>query len=256
MKFIKPLLYILFIAFIYCKNTKKENQTGFKLVKRNFYVVNSVNGLNAYYNSDTGQPLNGYYIVGNKLNKWEEFEVDNGLLKGEYIIYHPNGKAYSKTTYSNGKKHGEERFFLPDGTLSKLNNYKNDKLYGTSYLYFNNGQIHTKSKIKKEEVIESVSYNLIGEIESQMFINDGLKITQTINAGKIVVEKISSTYDNFEAVKFYNEDGSLEKFLRIITNNENPEIIELDENKNEIKRVNLKTNPEEIETYRKYFGYF
>ena len=66
-------------------------------------------------------------------------------------------------------------------------------------------------------------------------------------------EQISSNYDNFEAMKFYNEDGSLKVFLRMLDDGDKSYLIELDENRNEIKRIDVKANPEQAMEYAKYF---
>ena len=85
-----------------------------------------------------------------------------------------------------------------------------------------------------------------------MFIKDRRKITQHIKAGKIFSEEISSTYDNFEATKFYNDNGYLKLFIQMLTEDENAYIIKRNEAGEEVKRINLKENPNELLKYQEY----
>ncbi|RED50605.1 hypothetical protein [Seonamhaeicola aphaedonensis] len=66
------------------------------------------------------------------------------------------------------------------------------------------------------------------------------------------MEQISSNYDSFEAMKLYNEDGSLKFYLRMLEDGDNNYLIELDENEDELKRIDVKANPQEA---MKYFQY-
>lgn len=185
-----------------CKQKEAKNDYDFELLPRDSYVVDSHNGIGVYRLKDGKVPMDGYYVIGNKTSKWEEFSVKEGLLNGDYIVFHSNGEIYSHAQYKNGKLHGEEKLYSLNGKLKTLKTYSDGVLYGKTLGYFENGQLQSESTIKDEEVIESVSYNSIGDIVSQMFIKDGLKITQTIAAGKVFSEAISSTYDDFEAMKF------------------------------------------------------
>lgn len=256
-----PTKFIIFFASasLFINSCKKEPQNqdeNFKLVKRNSYFVDSYNDISIYRSNEDRKLLNGYYVVGDKFKKWEEFNVTNGILNGTYIVFHSNGEIFSQSNYLNGKLHGEEKTFNLSGQLSKLNTYKNGVLYGKSISYFDNGNIKSEYKIEDEEVIESVSFDLIGNIESQMFIKEGRSITQTIKNGKVFSEQVSSNYDDFEAVKFYNQDGSLKMFLRMLEDGDNGYLIELDENNEEIKRINIKENPQAIFKYQEYLKEF
>lgn len=249
----KIFTFLLIILLFACKNPDKSS---FNLIPRNSYFTDSFNGISVYRDNETRELMDGYYIVGDKINKWEEFNVTEGILNGEYIIFHNNGNIFSESTYLKGKLHGEEKTYSLSGVLSKVRNFSHGILYGKDLSYFENGQIRSESKIKDEKIIESISYNMIGEIESQMFIEDGRKITQNIKAGKVFFEQISSTYDDFEAMKFYNEDGSLKKYLRMLEDGDKSFIIELNENGNEIKRIDVKANPQEAMKYFQYMKSF
>ena len=200
--------------------------------------------------------MDGYFIVGDKVNKWEEFNLTEGVLNGDYIIFHNNGKVFSHSNYLKGKLHGEEKTYTITGVLSKVSNFSHGIRFGKDLSYFENGQLRSESKIKNEEIIESVTYDIIGEIESQMFIKDGRKITQNIKGGNVFFEQISSTYDSFEAMKFYNDDGSLKVYLRMLDEDDKSYLIELDVNGNEIKRIDVKANPQQAMKYFQYMKKF
>ncbi|MFD2822596.1 toxin-antitoxin system YwqK family antitoxin [Lacinutrix iliipiscaria] len=241
---------IFLLGFIACD--KKTNQETFTLIDRGSYSSRYVDGYQVFIKDN--ELMNGYYVVGNELNKWEEFEVTNGVLNGSYIAYHPTGFMSSHTKYKNGKMHGEDLSFYPSGELLKTVNYVHDKRVGTIKEYYEGGQIQIESKIQNEDIVESVTYDNIGNITSQMFIKEGLRIRQRILDGNVFSEIISSTYDDNESIKFYNKDGSFKQHLKTYTEYDVPIIIELDEQGKEIKRINLKDNPDEAMKYIALFG--
>ncbi|MEO1032781.1 MAG: hypothetical protein AAFX55_15320 [Bacteroidota bacterium] len=249
-----PLLLLILIFFSGCKsdsNTKKDD--AFTFIERNGYTVNSYNGLNYYYLNKTKALMDGYYVVGNEVTKWEEFEFKKGLLNGDYIIFHPNGEMSSHSKYSNGKLQGEELIYTPLGKLSKKNNYKNDVLDGIQYSYYDNGKVRSEAKYEDGERIETLTFNILGHIVSQSFIKDSRTITQNLREGKLYSEKVSSNYDAYETMKFFNEDGSTKMYLQRIEENDRFYILELNDEGKEIKRVDVKANPEEA---AKYFSLF
>lgn len=244
---------ILIISVILsCKDKNVDSSQDFELLPRNSYFVDSHNDIGIYRLNDSKKVMNGYYVIGDKISKWEEFNVINGVLNGDYIIFHSNGEIYSHSQYKKGKLHGEEKFYSLSGNLQKLNTYKFGQLYGKKLRYYDNGQLQSESKVEDEEVVESITYNQIGEITSQMFIEDGLQIRQTISGGKVFSEDITSTYDNFHAMKFYNEDGTLKVYFKMLEEDNKAYIIELDEQGNEIKRIDVKANPNAFAKYLNY----
>ncbi|WP_170180966.1 toxin-antitoxin system YwqK family antitoxin [Hyunsoonleella aestuarii] len=252
--FLKKTCLILTLIWVIsaCKEKANKDSSSFELLPRNSYFVDSYNGIGVYRLNETKEVMDGYYVIGNKTSKWEEFSVKEGVLNGDYIVFHSNGEIFSHSQYQNGKLHGNEKIYSLSGKIKTHKTYNQGLLYGKSIGYFENGQISSESTIKNEEIIESISYNQIGEIDSQMFIKDGRKITQYVKGGKVFSEQISSTYDDFEAMKFYYEDGSLNVYLRMLDDGEKSFLIELNENGDEIKRIDVKANPQET---MKYFQY-
>ncbi|WP_298237308.1 hypothetical protein [uncultured Algibacter sp.] len=242
----------LIIVSSSCKQEPKDKASEFELLPRNSYYVDSYNDIGIYRFNDSNKVMDGYYVIGNKTSKWEEFSVKEGVLNGDYIIFHSNGEIFSHSQYLNGKLHGKEKMYSLSGKLKSLKTYKQGVPYGKKITYFESGEIQSESMYENEQIIESTSYNIIGEIVSQMFIKEGRKITQQIKSGKVYSEQISSTYDDFEAMKFYNEDGSLNVYLRMLEDDDNSFLIELNENGEEIKRIDVKANPQEA---MKYFQY-
>ncbi len=246
------LITVIALSLTGCKKRVNTDTQTFTFLKRNAYFTDTYNNITIYRNNKTKKPLNGHFVVADDFKKWEEFNVENGILNGVAIIYHDNGKIYTKSDYINGKLHGKEKTYYPNGKLNRVTSYSHGVKYGTILWYFENGALKSEAKVKDEDIIERTSYNTIGEIVLQMFIEDGKKITQHIKAGNIFREEISSTYDNFEAMKFYNEDGSLKLFLQMLIDNNNSFIIERDKNGNELKRVNIKKQPQEALKYHSF----
>jgi len=245
------LFFFPFFLFLNCK--KEKTELAYRFLEKNSYFIDSYNGISVYRDNETSKPMTGNIMVIDKLRKWEEFKLNNGILNGEYVVYHENGKMFSNTTYLNGKINGEDKKYYLSGALKNVDLYKNGVKYGKSKEFFESGQIRCELKIENEEVIESISYDIIGNIVSQMFVKDGRTITQNIKNGKVFLEHISSNYDNFEAMKFYNEDGSLKVFLRMLDQDDKHYLIELNEEGDEIKRIDIKANPQEFFKYQQYF---
>ena len=241
-------------AFFGCQKKEKKDSEEFVLIDRGSYTTRTINDTEVFIKDK--KVMNGYYVVGNKFDKWEEFEVKDGILNGKYILFHPNGQKSSLTNYSNGKKHGIEHHFYLSGELSKALSYSNNKLIGKTTEYYEGGAISKESKLKNEDIIESISYNNVGVIIGQMFISDGIKINQYLKNGKLFCETLSSTYDDNEAIKFYNEDGTLKHYLKMFEVNEQPFIAVLDMDGIEIKKINLKSDTTESRKYLALIGPF
>src|SRR6056300_443699 len=92
------LTLLIILGFYYnCKNETDNNN--FKLIERNSYFIDSYNGISVYRNNENRKPMSGYFVVGDKFKKWEEFKVKEGILNGAYIIFHNNGKIFSQSHY-------------------------------------------------------------------------------------------------------------------------------------------------------------
>lgn len=252
--FIQKLLFVIVIITVFnCKSKEDQKNDAFTFIERNAYTINSYNGKDYYRLKGSKDFMDGYYVVGNELRKWEEFEFKKGLLNGDYIIFHDNGEIFSHARYVNGVRHGEELNYSKAGVLTKKKNYNNDKLSGSEYTYHENGKVASETKHIADELVESETYDILGNITSQTFIKDGRTITQKIVEGKIYSEMVSSNYDDYETMKFFNEDGSTKAYLRRIEENNTMYILELDNQGKEIKRVDVKANPKEA---LKYFSLF
>ena len=238
--------FVIITLVLGCKKTSEQNDNSFTFIERNAYFEDNYNGITFLRDNETRKPLNGYYVVGNELSKWEEFNVKEGVLNGDYIIFHDNGEIFSHSAYKNGKLHGEEKINYKSGKLKTRKTYSFGKLIGTTKTFFESGQLQTESKIEDEEVVESTTYNITGNITAQSFEKDGRTISQFISNGKVYREHVVSNYDNFDAMKFFDEEGKLSLFLRMYEEGGTMYLIELDENENEIKRINPKKNPGQI----------
>ncbi len=85
----------------------------------------------------------GFYRLGRKDGKWEEFFPDgaickrsfyaNGELQGEVTTYFSDGGIESVRTYIQGKKEGIERVYFPNRKERFVKHYHNDKLHGAFF---------------------------------------------------------------------------------------------------------------------------
>ncbi len=242
------LLLNITVNLFSCKQGKNKDGDSFTLIGKDDYYI-EYSTLEIYREVKTKTPLNGYYVIGNKTTKWEEFNVEKGLLNGEYLFYHPNGNVSIKSNYVKGRIQGEEIYYYPNGAIQQKHTYVNQVIHGEKIHYYEGGQIKSKAVFENGKSDNHTGYDLVGNITSQTFVKDGLSINQVIKKGKVFSENISSTYDDYEAMKFYNVDGSLKHHLRMLEENGVPIIIELDENGNEKKRINLKENSQEALKY-------
>ncbi len=249
----------VFGSFHSCDSKKASDSNkddSFTFIERDSHNTSNYNGLIYYRRNGEKEFMGGYYVVGNTLNKWEEFELKKGLLNGDYIIYHPNGNMLSNAKYSNGKRHGEELTYTLEGALFKKRVYKNDVLVDKAFTYYENGKVKSESKIKDGEIYETVWYDDIGNINAQLFTRDGKIYKQLIKNGRVISERITTNYDSFERFKFYNEDGSFKIALEMDMNGDDAFIVELDEKGNIIKKLNVKDNIQEAMRYQAYFKGF
>ncbi|AUP79560.1 toxin-antitoxin system YwqK family antitoxin [Flavivirga eckloniae] len=250
----RVMLFCALFSLFCCNKKEAKDYSVPSYIPRNSYFVDNYQGVKVYRDNISREPLDGYFIVGNETTKWEEFRIKEGLLFDDYIFYHQNGEKFMQSKYRNGKLNGEEKTFFPSGKLKKISKYVDGKLDGKAISYFESGQVLTESEMKDDKPLASITYNDKGDIESRMFIVDGKSITQTLKDGKVFKEQISSIYDSFEGVKFYNEDSSMKIYLRMIDEGKDTFLVELNEKGEEIKRINFATNPREISKYRKYIS--
>ncbi|GAA3643397.1 toxin-antitoxin system YwqK family antitoxin [Flavivirga jejuensis] len=250
----RVLLFCALFSLFNCNNKTSKDPSEPNYIPRNWYFVDSYNGVKVYRDNISREPLDGYFIVGDEMTKWEEFHIKEGLLYGKYVFYHQNGKKFMHSNYSKGKLHGEERTYFPNGKLKKVSNYTNGILNGKVTCYFENGKVLSESEMKDDKPVTSLTYNDSGDIESKMFIKDGRNITQSLKNGKVFKEQITSNYDNFEGVKFYNDDSSMKIYLQMVDEGKDTYLVELNEEGKEIKRINFATDPREISKYKEYIS--
>ena len=112
------LLVTISVCLIGCKQEKDKDDSSFTFISKDDYFV-EYSSLDIYRNAETKKPLNGYYVVGKDLTKWEELNVENGILNGEYLFYHPNSNVSIRSNYDKGKIHGEEIYYYPSGTIQQ-----------------------------------------------------------------------------------------------------------------------------------------
>ncbi|WP_038899880.1 hypothetical protein, partial [Yersinia pestis] len=72
----------------------------------------------------------------------ETLVFKNGLVNGEYIIYHENGAIESKRHFIDSKiADGECPHYYDNGKIKENHSYLNNKLEGKYFEYFPDGKI-------------------------------------------------------------------------------------------------------------------
>lgn len=66
--------------------------------------------------------------------------MDNGLFKGKYSTYYPNGQLMAETSYVDDYRQGLARQCFENGSVRELCNWNNGSRHGNYTLYFSNGK--------------------------------------------------------------------------------------------------------------------
>ena len=132
----RVLLFCALLSLFNCNDKASKNSSEPTTIPRNSYFVDNYKGVKVYRDNMTREPLDGYFIVGDGIIKWEEFHIKEGLLYGDYIFYHQNGEKFMHSVYRNGKLSGEEKTYFLSGKLKKVSSYKNGKLNGKNHILF------------------------------------------------------------------------------------------------------------------------
>ena len=251
----KLLLQIVALSLVFgCAEQKKSKDDSFIFLEEHSYVVDNINGIPYYKLRENNKIMHGYYVIANDYGKSEELNLVNGVQQGVSMVFHNNNEVFSKTHYKNGKPHGFEHTYYMSGALNTKKQFENGIATGKFISYYETGQLSSESIIRDGETVESTSYDLLGNIRQQTFIEDSRTISQRIDHGRITIEHISSNYDDFEATKFYDDNGNMEVYLRFIKDDDYHVLVELDASENEIKRINLNENPEAVKAYSRFLG--
>lgn len=188
-----------------------------------------------------------YYTSDKRLEKEVEYKKGERVLE---IEYDKNGKLYMETKYKNDKiehhksyypngnidmefiyedNYSKEKYYSEDGVLVKEENYKDEKPHGKRTVYYPNGKtfieleynmgkvvwpikVYDKDgKLKLEEVARS-SDNFI---ERKIYNNDGkLKDTQIIKKENLEVWEIY--YNKIRALNYFTQKGVMEKEIELL----------------------------------------
>ncbi len=185
---LKTLLLCAFLSLFNCKNEVKNEGPNF--IPRDSYSIYSHNGKNIYRDNTTKNVMDGYYIVGDSSKKWEEFTVKQGVLYGDYIVYHNNGKTFTHSKYYDGQLHGEDLQYYMSGKLKKFSAYNKGIQYGKVIEYYEGGQVRSESRKKNDEIVSSMVFDENGNLTSKISVKNNLKTIKTYKDGKILSEDI------------------------------------------------------------------
>ncbi|MEM1282221.1 MAG: hypothetical protein AAGG81_01565 [Chlamydiota bacterium] len=98
-----------------------------------------------------------------------EVLYSKGILEGDTLYYHPNGKIWKRIPFQRGVVQGTEEIYLESADLLQTNEYRDGKKNGVSIRYWHNGQIAAQETYHQGKLNNGVYYDLkesrIGGIE-------------------------------------------------------------------------------------------
>ena len=237
---VKSLLFLGILSLSACQEEIKESSDSVTYIERNGYYTTQQGGHTVYRLNEKGRLMDGRYVVGNEKNKWEEFEVKQGVLNGGYMTYHPNGNRSDFNHYKDGVLNGPAKTFFLSGKLQDSSYYKNNVKVGEITKFYESGEIKAVTKLADGKPNGTVRYDEAGTKIGEQYAEGGYMVDKSFKDGKVTKETISSEYDDFEAIKLYDDTGAMTHYFRMVEGNDKLEMIFLDENKKEVKRYNSK----------------
>jgi antitoxin component YwqK of YwqJK toxin-antitoxin module len=117
------------------------------------YIDQMKEGKWKFYSSEiNGCLINEETYAKNKLNGFslkfytdstlaEKLQYSDGIKKGEWLQYHPNGKIFLKAIYVNGLLEGKFDTWYEDGNPHYSGVYKNNLRKGKWKIYLENGAL-------------------------------------------------------------------------------------------------------------------
>ncbi len=194
--YVTALLFCTLLSFFNCNKEVKDE--GPKFISRNSYFIDFHNGVSIYRDNISRKIMNGYYIVGDSSKKWEELSVKDGLLNGDYIVYHNNGEKFTHSKYYKGTLHGEDLLYYTSGKLKKFSAYDKGKRFGKVIEYYEGGQVKSESRIKNDEVISSLIFDETGDLVSKIYTKENNRITQEFKDGELLSEEVIPNYYSYK----------------------------------------------------------
>jgi len=106
--------------------------------------------------------------------------IEEIVLDGEQIEYHPNGKVKSKGTLKNGKRVGVWTSYFNNGIVQSENKYEKGILNGKTAAYYPNGNVQYMGLYIDNEKDDSWFFYLEdGTLDKEILFKDGEKIKTT-----------------------------------------------------------------------------
>jgi antitoxin component YwqK of YwqJK toxin-antitoxin module len=91
-----------------------------------------------------------YHKNSDKIMTVETYD-DNGVLKGERLVYYDNGQLAEKATYVDGKIEGLSEIYSLKGVVLKSFIYENGELHGPSKSFNGKGEMLSEGQYKRNK---------------------------------------------------------------------------------------------------------
>jgi antitoxin component YwqK of YwqJK toxin-antitoxin module len=120
-------------------------------------------------------------VIDTVNNKIIEYEVQNGMRNGEFIISHRNGQIEVQGHIKNNRNEGEWRYFYSTGELETIGSFKNDKPHSNWSWYYKNGKLkETGSFNNGERNGVWIIYNEDGTMKRKITFSKGKEVNNFI----------------------------------------------------------------------------
>lgn len=124
----------IFVFFISCDDNSTPSIAFTKL------NATQNNGIPLYLFE--GKPYTGYVFHLDKDSiLLADFNLDQGLISGNYTRYFPNGSIKQVSGFVKGKRQGKDELFYSSGKIRVRRNYIKGRKQGKQYHFFDNGNL-------------------------------------------------------------------------------------------------------------------
>ena len=119
-------------------------------------------------------------VKGKANDKTIQYEVNNGLKNGEFILFFSNGNIEMKGNIVNNENEGEWKYFYSDSRLQLQGNFKDDLVDGRWVWYFPNGILKEEGNyVDGKREGQWLTYNDDGTLFIKRNFKDNVQIDST-----------------------------------------------------------------------------
>ena len=181
------------------------------------YKDGQLDGTYTEWDESGKEIINGEYKNGKPVGEWTWYYTNvpeevsrvkcktinykDGLMHGEYLEWHRDGREWKLFNYKDGRLNGEYRKYRKDGSKYYIGNYKNGKRFGDWVYFYHNDA-------KKREEIYGKEEKLEGNVKEYHFGGVGIAWDEVVNPKVLSETKYKNGYR--EGIhKSWKSDGTV-----------------------------------------------